>query len=182
MQKDRNLINQDFRGALAWSITSGHIESQPKALPDYSSNRTPANSTREKSSKIHLSGGVGILQSLDTSCIMSLDESQSFVLYTLLHQLRSNRIGRNNARTILMTRPASQVVDTMSCQPTGVHEVDGIDSLRPAIFSFFIKPRKLGAGSCASCLTLSCLKKNQVLALALFIPVQSVVIVTNAWY
>ena len=50
-----------------------------------------------------------------------------------LDQLRSNQIGRNGAKLMSMSRPANQVVDCISCQPTGVHEVGKIDSLRSAI-------------------------------------------------
>ena len=45
---------------------------------------------------------------------------------------------------MLVSRPPSQVVDCISCQSTGVCEVDGIDSFRQAIFSFFVKSRKQG--------------------------------------
>ena len=46
---------------------------------------------------------------------------------------------------MLASRPASQVVNCVSCQPTEAREVDDVDSVRPAIFSFFAKLRKLGA-------------------------------------
>ena len=42
-----------------------------------------------------------------------------------------------------MTRFASQVVDCISCHPTGVDKVDGIDALETPIFSIFVKSRKL---------------------------------------
>ena len=81
MQEDRNLFNQDFRAAPAWSIRSGQIESGPGAFPDCSSWRALTNSSGVKSSETFLSVGVGILQSSDTSLDMSLADSRSFVLY-----------------------------------------------------------------------------------------------------
>ena len=40
-----------------------------------------------------------------------------------------------------MYSPASQVVNFVSCQPTGVHEVDEIDSFQSVTFSLFVKSR-----------------------------------------
>ena len=62
-------------------IRSGHVESRPGAFPDFSSWRTLANFSWEKSPEIYLSGGVEIFQSSKTSCITSLAYSRSFVLY-----------------------------------------------------------------------------------------------------
>ena len=71
---------------------------------------------------------------------------------------------------------ANQAADCISRQLAGVRKVDGIGRLRPAVFSFFVKPRRPGGYSCTSCLTLFCLKKNLVLVFALLIPAESVVI------
>ena len=63
---------------------------------------------------------------------------------------------------MLISRAASQVVDFIPCQPTGLCEDDNIDSLRRSIFWFFVKSKKQGKCSCASCLTLSFLKKSRI--------------------
>ena len=81
MQEERKLFSQDFRAASAWIISSGYMESGHGALPDFSIERDLANSSGEKSPQIHLSAGVGILQSLDTSLSTSLVNSRSLVLY-----------------------------------------------------------------------------------------------------
>ena len=62
-------------------ISSEHIESGSGAFPGFSISRDLANSYGEKSPEIHLSAGVGILQSSDTSLSTSLVNSRSFVLY-----------------------------------------------------------------------------------------------------
>ena len=49
MQEEKNLFNQDFMAAPAWSINSGQIESGPGAFPDCSSWRALANSSGVKS-------------------------------------------------------------------------------------------------------------------------------------
>ena len=58
MQENRNLFNQDFKAEPACSISSGHKEPGPRAFPDFNSWRAFANSSRDKSPEIHLSGGV----------------------------------------------------------------------------------------------------------------------------
>ena len=103
MQQNKNLFNQDLRAAPAKSISSGHIDPGPIAFPDFSIWRAQENSSEKKFPEIYLSGGVEIFQSLDTSCIMSL-------INPILHPLRSRRIDRNRARTMLVSRPANQVV------------------------------------------------------------------------
>ena len=137
MQKHRKLFNQDFRAVPALSISSEHMESGTRAF------QTLTAVGRKKSRKIHLSGVVGILQSSITSCMTSLAYSQSFILQTPFYKLKlqSNQ-SRNGARTKWVSCPASQVVDYIPCQPTGAGEVNELESLRPMIFSFFVKPRK----------------------------------------
>ena len=83
---------------------------------------------------------------------------------------------------MLVSRSASQIVDCIPYQLTGVRKDDKIDSIRQAIFLFFAKSRKQGGCSHANCLTLSFLKKNLVKALALLIPSRSIVIPTTEWY
>ena len=82
MQKHRNLFNQNFKAELAWSISFGHRESRPGAFPDFNNWRALANCSGEKSPEIDLSGGVGILQSWDTSPMTSLADLRFVVLYT----------------------------------------------------------------------------------------------------
>ena len=82
MPEDRNMFNQDLKAEPAWSISSGYKESGPGAFPDLNSSRALVNFFGEKSPKIHLSGGVKILQSWDTSLTISLADSQLIVLYT----------------------------------------------------------------------------------------------------
>ena len=52
---------------------------------------------------------------------------------------------------MLVSRPASEIVDCIPCQPTEVREVDEVDSFRQAIFSFFVKSRKQGGCSHVVC-------------------------------
>ena len=81
MQEERKLLSQDFRAAPAWIISSGHMESGPRALPGFSIYRDLTNSSGEKSPEIHLSAGVGILPSSDSSLSTSLVNSRSFDFY-----------------------------------------------------------------------------------------------------
>ena len=135
------MFNQDFKAEPAWSISSGHRASRPEAFLDFNSWKALANSSGKKSPEIHLLGGVGILQSCDSSLTTSLSDSRFVVLYTysILNQLRGSRVGSNRAEAACVSGFAKQVVNYTPCQPTGVHDVDVIDSLGPAIFSFFIK-------------------------------------------
>ena len=81
MQEERKLFSQNFRAAPAWIISSGHMESGSRAWPGFGIRRDLANSFGEKSPEIHLSAGVGILQSSDIFLSTSLVNSRSFVLY-----------------------------------------------------------------------------------------------------
>ena len=79
MQEDRNLFNQDFRAAPAWSISSGQMESGPRAFPSFNCWRALVNSSKVKSPEMLFPIGVGILQMSDTSLATSRADSQSFV-------------------------------------------------------------------------------------------------------
>ena len=137
MQEDRNLFNQDFKAEPAWSISCRHRESGPKAFPNFYRWITLANSTKEKFPEIHLSGGVGILQSWDISLTPSLADSR-FVVLCVPFLTNSQAIKLVVIRQRLFGY-ASQVVNYISCQPTGVREIDVIASLGPRLFSFIIK-------------------------------------------
>ena len=76
MKEDRNLLNQHFKAKPVWSISSEH-----GAFSDFNSWRTLANSSGEKSPKIHFSGVVGNLPSWDSSLTTSLADSRFEVLY-----------------------------------------------------------------------------------------------------
>ena len=81
MLKDKNLFNQDFKTGLVWSISSGHRESGPRAFSDFNRWRALANFSKKKYEEIHLSGGVGILQSWDISLTTTLADSRFVILY-----------------------------------------------------------------------------------------------------
>ena len=66
-QEERKSCNQDFKAALAWSISSEPMESGPGALPGFKSYRAAANSLCEKLSEIFTASGVVALQRSDTS-------------------------------------------------------------------------------------------------------------------
>ena len=66
-QEERKSCNQDFKAALAWSISSGQMESEPGALPGFKCLRVAVNSLCEKVSEIFTGSGVVALQRSDTS-------------------------------------------------------------------------------------------------------------------
>ena len=66
-QEKRKSCNQDFKAALAWSISSEQMESGPEALPGFKFWRAAANSLCEKLSEIFTGSGVVALQRSDTS-------------------------------------------------------------------------------------------------------------------
>ena len=154
MHEDRNLFNQNFKAKSAWSISFGQRKSGSGAFPDFSSCGTLANSSGEQSLEIHLSGGIGILQSWNTSLMISLADSRFVVLYIpFLTNCEANEfavIGQKRR----VSSSADQAVNYIPSQPTGVREVDVIESLEPAIFSFFIKMGQQGGSSKTSCFTL----------------------------
>ena len=80
MQDDRNLFNQVFKAVPAWRMSSGDMESGPRAFPVFSNWRALENSSSVKSSEI-LSPAGWIFQNLETSSATSLAGSLSFVLY-----------------------------------------------------------------------------------------------------
>ena len=66
-QEERKSHNQDFKAAPAWSISSGQMESGPRALPGFKCWRAAANSLCEKLSEIFTVSGVVALQRSDIS-------------------------------------------------------------------------------------------------------------------
>ena len=112
---------------------SDHIASGPGAFSYFNSWRALANSSGKKSSKVHLSGGVGILQNGYTSLTTSLADLLFVVLYIpFLINYEAIELAVRK-----LSGSARQVVNYILCQPTGVREVDVIDSLGPAIFFVF---------------------------------------------
>ena len=57
-QEERKSHNQDFKAALAWSISSEQMESGPGPLPGFKCWRTAASSLCEKLSEIFTVSGV----------------------------------------------------------------------------------------------------------------------------
>ena len=66
-QEERKSRNQDFKAALAWSISSEQMKSGPGALPGFQRWRAAVNSLCEKLSEIFTASGVVALQKSDTS-------------------------------------------------------------------------------------------------------------------
>ena len=73
----------------------------------------------------------------------SLADSQ-FVVFSIFNQLRGKRVGNNEAEVACVSGSAGQMVNSIPRLPTGVHKVDVIDSLGPAIFLLFIKMPQQG--------------------------------------
>ena len=65
-QEEKKPHNHDFKAALAWMISSGHIESGPGALPSLVFYRAAANSAAVKSRETLIGVAVGVLQWSDT--------------------------------------------------------------------------------------------------------------------
>ena len=80
MQEGRNLFSHFLRLSPAWSISSGHTELGSGASPDGRRRRALANFSGVKSRVILLSGGVGVLQSSDSSLFTSLAVARSLTL------------------------------------------------------------------------------------------------------
>ena len=57
-------------------------------------------------------------------------------VYSIFNQLRGNPVGSNGTEAVCVSGSAGQIVNYISCQPTGVREVDVIDMLAPEISSF----------------------------------------------
>ena len=66
-QEERKSLNQDFKTAPAWSISSKQMEPGPRALSGFKCWRAAANSFCEKFSEIFTASGVVALQRSDTS-------------------------------------------------------------------------------------------------------------------
>ena len=103
----------------------------PELFPDFNSLRALANFFGEKSPETHLSGSVGVLQSWTplASRVWLTRDSLSYKPHFAPIAKQMN--WQTWARGMLMFRPGSDIVDCISCQPIGIHEVDGIDSIKP---------------------------------------------------
>ena len=71
---------------------------------------------------------------------ISNNKSSQFAVYSfvisIFEQLRGNRVGGNRAEAACASHSSGQAVNYIPCQPTGVREVDVIDTLGPTTFSF----------------------------------------------